>query len=347
MHSSKIAEILAPISESYRSQGNVHKYHAYRNAIDSIKRFDTVITSSDQLRELKGVGWSMLEKVAEILKTGELQQEKKVLADPIAQALKIFTDVHGVGPVMARKLVHEHGLRTLEDLRDSGLQLTPQVRLGLKYHEEAAQRISFDEIEHHLVFLQAAAAKVDKGLSLSICGSHRRGLATSGDIDVLLTHPKSHSDSGCEYVFMAVFLAKLRESGYVVDTLVEGAHKFMGYCKLKCEKSCPSCGGATGVHRLDMRWFSFDSFFPALLYFTGSDMFNVNFRVQALKHGFTVNEYGIYKVDGPAPSGQDAAKPASPSKLGGTKGEKIDVQSEEDIFSLIKMPYVEPKKRCT
>ena len=38
------------------------------------------------------------------------------------------------------------------------------------------------------------------------------------------------------------------------------------------------------------------SMVAALLYFTGSGEFNKNMRIFALKKGYTINEYGIYKL---------------------------------------------------
>jgi DNA polymerase beta len=371
MNVSLIAEKLTTICEAHRSSGNLHKYHAYRNAIDSIKRYDGgLVTSSGQLKALKGVGKAMLEKIDEILATGALRQQELVLADPLQQALQLFTSIHGIGPVLARKLAVEQGLRTLQDLEDIGQQLPPQVRLGLKYHQDASMRVPYDEIEHHLLFIRRQARHVDKKLSASICGSHRRGLPTSGDIDVLLTHPNADSASGAEYVFLAAFLKRLREVGYIVDTLSEGPHKFMGYCRLqeqvlppppavsldstitststctardglihppndKKERPPGSSAGASGtvaaVRRLDVRWFPYDSFFAAQLYFTGSDMFNVNMRTAALKAGYSLNEYGLYKLAAGSPA---------------TKAERVPVSREEDIFAALGMKFVSPVDRC-
>jgi DNA polymerase beta len=349
-----IAAKLAPICEAYKCSGSLHKYHAYRIAIDSIKRYaGGPVTSSGQLKDLKGVGKSMLAKIDELLATGALQQEAQVRADPVQQALTLFTAIHGIGPVLARKLVVEQGLRTLDELEALGSQLAPQVRLGLKYHAEASQRIPFDEIEDHVAFVRRIARKVDKQLTVTVCGSHRRGLATSGDIDVLLTHPATDSGSGSEYIFLAALLTALRAATYVVDTLSEGPHKFMGYCRLP-PPPAPSPSSAPAppcvAHRLDMRWFPYDSYFPALLYFTGSDMFNVNMRTTALKLGYTMNEYGVYKLrGGGGGAGEDAAQAVvSPSKAGAGfgKGERVAVESEADIFSLLQMKYVAPTDRC-
>ena len=45
--------------------------------------------------------------------------------------------------------------------------------------------------------------------------------------------------------------------------------------------------------RIDIRLLPYDQYYCALLYFTGSDMFNKNMRGVALEKGFTLNEYTI------------------------------------------------------
>lgn len=44
-------------------------------------------------------------------------------------------------------------------------------------------------------FLLKEIEKIDKDFKVTICGSYRRGLETSGDIDMLLTHPTYVSSS--------------------------------------------------------------------------------------------------------------------------------------------------------
>ena len=51
-------------------------------------------------------------------------------------------------------------------------------------------------------------------------------------------------------------------------------------------------------------------------------------RTFALKKGYTINEYGIYRL-----------------KKDGTKGFRIKTESEPDIFKVLKLDYVEPKDR--
>jgi DNA polymerase/3'-5' exonuclease PolX len=64
----------------------------------------------------------------------------------------------------------------------------------------------------------------------------------------------------------------------------------------------------------------------ALLYFTGSDRFNVAFRQYTLDRGYSLNEHTLTKV-------RDGVK------------EVPYMESEKDIFKFIGLRYIEPSKR--
>ena len=76
------------------------------------------------------------------------------------------------------------------------------------------------------------------------------------------------------------------------------------------------------VRRIDIRFVPFQSYYSALLYFTGSFQLNREMRQVAKKLGYKLNEYGLYKN----------------KKL-------IKVNSEKDIFDKLKLKYQEPKYR--
>lgn len=48
--------------------------------------------------------------------------------------------------------------------------------------------------------------------------------------------------------------------------------------------------------RLDIRLNPYDQFDCAVLYFTGSDLFNKHMREHALRQGFTLNEYTLRPI---------------------------------------------------
>lgn len=79
--------------------------------------------------------------------------------------------------------------------------------------------------------------------------------------------------------------------------------------------------------RIDIRFVTYDSYYPAILYFTGSMMLNKLMRTHALKHKYTLNEYGLYRV------------------VSGEKEEKIVVHSEKEIFDILGLLYLSPSER--
>uniref|UniRef100_A0A8C9RXT6 Polymerase (DNA directed), beta n=1 Tax=Scleropages formosus TaxID=113540 RepID=A0A8C9RXT6_SCLFO len=158
----------------------------------------------------------------------------------------------------------------------------------------------------------------------TICGSYRRGAASSGDIDILLTHPSFTSQSEKQPRLLHAVVDHLESVGFITDTLSKGDTKFMGVCQLdrgEEEEEYPH-------RRIDIRLIPKDQYYCGVLYFTGSDIFNKNMRTHALEKGFTLNEYTI-----------------RPLGVTGVAGEPLLVDSEKDIFDYIQWKYREPKDR--
>eukprot|EP00759_Apiculatamorpha_spiralis_P048166 PhF_6_TR43510/c0_g1_i1/m.66793/K02330/POLB; DNA polymerase beta len=327
-----ICSILDHLATAYKSKGDIFRYKAYRVAIDTLSHLDTEITSCSQVQGLKGIGKGMQEKIVEILTTGQLQQWEMAQKDPKLTALTLFTSIHGFGPVAAHEIVYNRNIMTLDDLKKSSFPCNAQQLLGIKYYEDSKEKIPTAEVAYLRSWAEDIIHQtVDPKLIITVCGSHRRGAAMSGDVDVLFTHPASSSDSGSEYTYLHRAATALRVSGFLVDTLSEGETKFMGYCRLP-EEGVPEnmFPKPYRTRRFDLRFVPYDCYWTALLYFTGSDMFNTEMRIHALSKGFTLNEYGLYKYDA-----------EKQEKV----GEKFDVRCEEDIFRLIGYPYCPPTER--
>ena len=75
--------------------------------------------------------------------------------------------------------------------------------------------------------------------------------------------------------------------------------------------------------RIDIRIIPLESYYSALLYFTGSKDFNKQMRLNAITMDYTLNEYGLYDEN----------------------GKMFKVKSEKDIFDLLNMEYITPDKR--
>ncbi|EKF27317.1 mitochondrial DNA polymerase beta-PAK, putative [Trypanosoma cruzi marinkellei] len=225
---------------------------------------------------------------------------------------------------------------------DSVLHLTEAQRLGLKYHRDIMQRIPYEEVRLHEAFLKLRLRKyLGKGYELSICGSYRRRLPTSGDIDVLITRKTNgkgpairrtkskkgghhHTDEQvlAPQEVLAAFVEALKRERYIEATLAQGATKFMGVSRLR---SYNYNAGATSpklypARRLDIRFVEPECFPAALLYFTGSKNFNVVMRAEAIKQNFVLNEYGLFHNDAAATADDNAVDGSSSSSSSSGSG---------------------------
>lgn len=301
---------------------NQHKHNAYRKAAETLAALDHRVESGKEARKLPGVGEKIALKIDEILETGRLGKLATIRSDDTAAAVNTLTRVAGIGPAKARELV-EAGISTIEQLREHEDRLTRAQRIGLKYVEEFEQRIPRAEIQQIQARIRRAVKSLDGRYVLTVCGSYRRGAATSGDIDILLTHPDHEAEeegresSGGGQLLRRV-VTELRTAGIITDTLSLGDTKFMGVCQLD---------GEAAPRRLDLRLVPPSQYHCGVLYFTGSDLFNKRMRAHALDQGFTLNEYSLRPlVEG---------KPDVP----------LPVSSERDIFDYLDYPFKLPKDR--
>ncbi|POI25515.1 hypothetical protein CIB84_010735, partial [Bambusicola thoracicus] len=115
------------------------------------------------------------------------------------------------------------------------------------------------------------------------------GAESSGDMDVLLTHPTFTSESSKQSKLLHQVIEQLEKVHFVTDVLSKGDTKFMGVCQLPNKED----GTSYPHRRIDIRLIPKDQYYCGVLYFTGSDIFNKNMRTHALEMGFTINEYTI------------------------------------------------------
>ncbi|XP_076440978.1 DNA polymerase beta-like [Babylonia areolata] len=301
----------------------MHKYNAYRKAAGVIAKHPVRISSGDAAKKLDGVGEKIAKKIDEFIKTGKLEKLEKIRADDTNVAISELTKVTGIGPANAQKLVSE-GITSIEELKKHTDKLNHHQKIGLKHYEDFEKRIPRQEMEQLKAVVVKEIESLDGDYAADVCGSFRRGADSSGDIDILLTHPSFSSSSKKQPELLQRVVKRLESTKFVTDTLSLGDSKFMGVCRLAdTDDDSEHC-----FRRIDIRLIPHDQFYCALLYFTGSDMFNKNMRQHALDQGFTLNEYCIRPVGST-----------------GVPGEPLPVTSEEDIFEYIDMKYKKPSER--
>lgn len=304
---------------------NIYRLKQLGNALNIIKKYQKEIKSGDDLKDIKGIGKGIISRVDEIISTGKLSEITTEENNDKNVAISKMTEVYGIGEKTAEDIVTNYGIETVEELKEAytngTIKLSKSIAIGLKYYGVYKEHIPRSEMIKMEKYLNKTANEIDKELNVTICGSYRRGKDFSNDIDCMLTHPNivTMDDLDDEPNYFRLFIEKLREKTFLLDALNSDTieTKFMGFCILNKKSH---------VRRIDIRYIPKQSYYTALLYFTGSGTFNQNMRRHAKKNGFKLNEYGLYK------------KKEDDFKL-------LKIKSEEDIFKKLGLEYVEPTDR--
>jgi DNA polymerase/3'-5' exonuclease PolX len=285
---------------------------AYTKAIKELKTLKAIESLKD-VEDVKGVGKKIKEKIKEILETGELEAATKAMSELKIDLYQDLLKIFEVGPVKAKELINKHKITSIDDLRSKPELLNELQKMGLKYYDDSLERIPRSEMEEHE---KKIVSHIKLPIECTIVGSYRRGLETSGDIDVLIKAPESYTKKQMKEVFDNL-VKTYKDDNYIIDVAALGEKKFMGYVKLNSKSK---------ARRLDILITPEKEYPYALLYFTGSDLFNVAFRKFALSKGYTINEHIMKKTK---ESVEDVP----------------DMKTEKDIFKFLQLKYVEPSER--
>src|SRR3989344_4793193 len=315
----EISEKLSQIAEYLEMQEAPFKPRAYQKVAETIQALAEPVHALfakggvKALEEIPGVGKGIAEKIEELFKTGKISELEK-LKKKTPVDLASLTKIQGVGPKSIRTLYQKLGVKTVADLEKAAVQ--GRVRglegFGVKSEENILKGVSFakksagrfplgDALPLARAIEERLRARKDVVRAVA-AGSLRRRKETIGDIDILVIseHPEAVMD----------FVAGMPE---VVRVYGKGGTK-------------TSVRLSSGIN-FDVRVVPEESYGAALMYFTGSKDHNVALRGLAIKKGYTLNEYGLFK---------------------GTKEKKGKLaagKTEEEIYRVLGLEYIEPEMR--
>lgn len=306
----RVLEIFIYLEKYYKSNYDTFRAKTYMGLNKILK---SLTSDSDleplNLKKIKGIGQGTIDRIKEIIDTGTLHEYEKI--KDVKSPLEEFLKIHGVGKQHAKKLVSQ-GFKTVDDLRNcNNIQehLNDTQLKGLHYYDDMQVRIPYSEIQKHEVYLKDILKKIDPKAELTIAGSYRRKCKDSGDIDLLLKSSNKR--------IYDTFIDTLVKDGYLTCQLARGSKKYMGMGKIDISPC---------HRRIDIMYTKPEEYPFAILYFTGSGDFNVRMREDALKQGYTMNEYGIKHTD---------------NKV---KVDKVFLE-EKEIFDFLGYQYLNPEDR--
>ena len=304
----KFIELMEKLADIMLKQGEAFRARAYQKAQETIMAYPGDIMSPNDLKGKPGIGPTIMEKLNEYVETGTLKVLEREKNNPV----NILADVYGIGPKKAKELV-DNGITSIAQLRENQQMLNDIQKVGLRYYEDVLKRIPRSEIEDYKKIFESDFKKVATSDSkFEIVGSYRRGAQNSGDIDMIIT-----SDSPKVFIN---FIDELIKKKLIVEILSRGPTKCLVMAKIPSSDS---------VRRVDFLYTGLEEFPFAILYFTGSKIFNTVMRHIALEKGYTMNEHGINNMEGKK------------------KGDKVAhrFKTEEDIFDFLGLEYKAPTER--
>jgi DNA polymerase (family 10) len=296
------------------------RIRSYRRAAEAIESLDQQLADiyQDQkaLLAIPGIGKSMAGHIQELFTKGRLSLHEELLKRYNPSMLELLK-ISGLGPKTialiwdafqvcdldgVAKLAREGKLRELPRLSEKSEQ---KILKAIESYRQMTGRFHLDvadEIARKMIELLEKLPGVDK---VTPAGSLRRGRETVGDLDLLVTGKCGTNEAQRNNV-----IEKILGFPGILEVLAKGENKVS--FKLR-----------SGM-QVDVRLLPPDSFGAALQYFTGSKNHNVSLRQRALKQGYTLNEYGLVRME---------------------DEKRVAGKTEEEIYKKLGLEWIPPELR--
>jgi len=314
MDKKQVVAILEEIGTLLEFKGeNPFKTRAYANAARALEGITddlAELVANNRLREIKGIGEALSEKITELMTTGHLKYYADLRASFPAGLLDLLR-IPGLGPKKAKKLYDELDIKSIEELEKAcqenllvdiagfGEKSQEKFLDGIRQIRQFSGRHLFHQTVEVATPLFEAVRRHPKVIRAELAGSLRRCKETIKDIDIV---------ASCKDADRAVIMGAFAKFPGVISVIAKGETK----SSVLLEKGIPA----------DLRLLS-DEEYPYLLHHsTGSAEHNVAMRSHALKRGIKMSDYGLFKG----------------SKL-------IRCKDETEIFAALGMSYVPPELR--
>jgi DNA polymerase (family X) len=320
MTNAQIAQAFQQIADILSLQDeNPFRVRAYQRAAQTIQSMTTDVSDiykqqdKKGLEAIPGIGKDLADKMEEMITTGKLSYLID-LQKELPKGLIAITGIQGMGPKKTKfvwKTFNVESVDELEKLALSG-KLDTQKGWGKK---------SVRNVLEGIAALRAHNARVPLPKALNIAEQLKTMLVESGF---------------CGMVEIAGSIRRRKESIGDIDILATSSNprQVMDlFCSSPLVERVLAKGPTkssvyltTGINA-DLRVVDEIVFGAAWHYFTGSKEHNIAVRRIGITKGFTISEYGVYE--------------GTPEQ----KGELKASRTEEDVYRVVGLPYIEPELR--
>jgi len=323
---SDVARALREIGHLLEIQGeNPFKVRAYETgarAVEDLSEDLGALVASGRLTEIPGIGEALARKIAALHATGHVALLDRLRAELPPGILRLL-EVPDLGPRKIAALRAALGVGSLEELEAAcaagrvrsvkgfGERSERKILEGIRRLRARETRTPLGEAlevgEEILAHLRASPA----ALRADLAGSARRFRETVGDLDLVAAtrDPAALAERFLSFPAIAEVIGR-------------------GDTKVSVRLS-------RGL-QVDLRMVPPEDYATLLHHLTGSKAHHVKLRGLARERGFTLSEWGLFRL--PAGGGGPADSEPDP-------GDKVPVREEEDLYRTLGMQPVPPELR--
>ncbi len=294
------------------------RIRSYERAAEALEGWPQQVSTmpEKELLEIPGIGKGMAANIRELMTTGKLAMHEEMLTKFRPSMLELLK-ISGLGPKTialiwdafqicdvegVARLASEGKLRTLPRLSEKSEQ---KILKAIESYRQLTGRFLLDIADNTAQKITELLKGVPGVEKVTPAGSLRRGRETVGDLDLLVTGKCCDSEEQRNQV-----IERILSFPGIMEVLAKGENKVS--FKLR-----------NGM-QVDVRLLPPDSFGAALQYFTGSKNHNVTLRQRALKQGYTLNEYGLVRME---------------------DNQRVASKTEEEIYKKLGLSYIPPELR--
>ncbi len=316
IHNNDVAALFDELADLLEIKGeNPFRVRAYRNAaraVAGLSRSVADLSAEDKgLDGIPGIGKDLADKIRTIVATKTLPVLED-LKKEMPAGLSALMRVRGLGPKKIAQLYRELRVASLEDLEKAATAGKIRDLTGFSEKTEKAILEGLGQTK----IGERGPERFKRAVAEQIVTPLFEELKKAKGVEEIAI---AGSYRRCaETVGDVDILAAAEKSGDVMDRFV----RYDDVTKVLAEGDTKSSVLLRGGLQVDLRVVPLASWGAALHYFTGSKTHNIAVRLMGVKRGLKVNEYGVYKG-----------------------ARMIAGRTEEQIYKLFGMPYIEPELR--
>ncbi|MGZ5514926.1 MAG: DNA polymerase/3'-5' exonuclease PolX [Candidatus Aminicenantales bacterium] len=316
IHNNDVAEIFDELADLLEINGeNQFRVRAYRNAartVAGLSRSVADLAAEEKgLDGIPGIGKDLADKIRTIVATKKLpvlEEMKKELPASLSTLMR----VRGLGPKRIALLYKELRVASLEDLKRTAAE--GKIRELPGFSEKTEQAI-LDGVGQTKV-TERGPERFKRAVAEQIVTPLFEDLEKVNGVEKIAIAGSYRRSA--ETVGDVDILAAAERSADIMDRFIH----YDDVSKILAEGETKASVLLRGGLQVDLRVVPPESFGAALHYFTGSKAHNIAVRLMGVKRKLKVNEYGVFR------------------------GKKmIAGRTEEEIYKLFGMPYIEPELR--